>query len=261
MSIELRDASVAYGPKTVVSGVNFTCTPGTVSALVGPNGCGKSTLLRAIAGVHQYGGGISINGAALASYPRRERVRQLAFVSQYTDSETDLTVRQIVSLGRVAGKGPWASMTQHDRDVVAQSLADADIEHLADRPWSRLSGGEKQRSHVARALAQDAQTLVLDEPTNHLDIHHQYELMDLCVKLAHERGVCVLAAIHDLGLAARFCDHIVVLHQGGVLDQGPPLEVLRPENLRRVFSIDAQLRVSEAGIVVLECAGTVTPSG
>ncbi|MDO5077099.1 ABC transporter ATP-binding protein [Corynebacterium sp.] len=257
MSIELRDASVAYGPKTVVSNVSFTCAPGTVTALVGPNGCGKSTLLRAIAGVHQYGGDITINGASLASYPRRERVHQLAFVAQYTESETDLTVRHIVSLGRVAGKGPWASMTQHDRDVVARSLADVDIEHLADRPWSRLSGGEKQRSHVARALAQDAQTLVLDEPTNHLDIHHQYELMDLCANLAHERDVCVLAAIHDLGLAARFCDHIVVLHQGGVLDQGPPREVLNAENLRRVFRIDAQLRVSEAGIVGLECAGTI----
>lgn len=257
MSIEVIDVSVGHGAHTVLSEIDFTCNPGTISALIGPNGSGKSTLLRGIAGVSDFRGVIQIGGAPLATFSRKERVRKLAFVAQYTETNTDLTVHQIVSLGRIAGRGPWATANEEDQQLVEQALSDADIAHLADRPWSRLSGGEKQRTHVARALAQGAQCLVLDEPTNHLDIRHQYALLDLLTRLAHERRVCVLAAIHDLGLASRFCDQVIALHDGGVIARGVPKEVLTPEIFDSVFGIKAQLVASNEGTISLECAGTV----
>lgn len=199
MSIVLRRTRVGYGARVVLDDLNLTIPPGRVTAFVGPNGCGKSTLLRAIAGSGGFEGEIMVDGAALADYPRRTRVEKLAFVAQTTEADTELSVHRIVSLGRIAGRGPWATTTEDDEDGVRQAMHDADVSHLAARRFNSLSGGERQRVHIARALAQQASSILLDEPTNHLDIHHQYVLMELFERLAHERGICVLMALHDLG--------------------------------------------------------------
>ncbi|MGP6173888.1 ABC transporter ATP-binding protein [Corynebacterium sp. A21] len=257
--LQLRDVGVSQGKHPVLSGVNAGVPPGSLTAVVGPNGCGKSTLLQAVAGLHPHTGTIDVGGQPLLWYPRRERVHQLAYVEQAGLAETSIEVRGIVELGRLAGQGLFVQPDREDRRLVDRAMADADVAGISDRRYPTLSGGERQRTHVARALAQDAAVLVLDEPTNHLDLNHQHQLMQLLGHLAHEghHGGSVLLALHDLGLAARYCDEIIVLHRGGIAAAGPPAEVLSSELLAEVFGIRGQLHTSPQGTLMLECIGPV----
>lgn len=257
--LQLRDVGVRQGGNQVLRGVTAQVPAGKVTALVGPNGCGKSTLLQAVAGLQPYTGTIDIRGRPLRSYPRRERVHQLSFVEQAGLEGTSMGVREIVEMGRLAGQGLFLQLDREDRRLIERAMADTDVAAIAVRRYPTLSGGEKQRTHVARALAQDAGVIILDEPTNHLDLHHQHQLMQLLGHLAHEshHSGSVLLALHDLGLAARYCDEIIVLHQGGVAAAGSPEEVLSAELLAEVFGVRGQLQVSPQGILMLECIGPV----
>lgn len=257
MSITVRDVAVKYGSKTVVSDMCLDFSEPGVYGLVGPNGAGKSTLMRAIAGVQRFSGTVLYDDHPLSSYSRAQRVEVLSYIAQYSGPPISMTVRDVVTLGRTAGRGLLAGTRPEDEDVIKEAMGHTDVFSLADRPLSELSGGQVQRVMLARAIAQQASHMLLDEPNNHLDLQHQYNLMSLLGHFAREHGVIVLIAIHDIAMAARFCDSIALIGEGGILlDTGPAEEILTSEALRDVFGVHAQLVEPESGRVFLDVEGT-----
>lgn len=237
--LEASRVRFARGSRLVVDGVDITVPRGAVGALLGPNGAGKSTLLHLIAGVERPDvAALTLDGDDLVSLRRRERARRIALVEQDAQSPDGLRVDHVVGLGRVPHQSAWGGDTARDRDVVARSLAAAGASQFAQRRYDELSGGERQRVNLARALAQEPELLLLDEPTNHLDIRAQLATLGLLRRLADD-GISVLAALHDLSLAAAYADHVVVLDEGVVVAAGEPGDVLTAELIRAVWDVDA----------------------
>lgn len=237
MSLAVEDLVVGYGDETVLSGVSVQVERGELVGLVGPNGAGKTTLIRTLLGaLEPETGSATIDGDSVHSLTSREASRRLAAVPQTTQLSFSFTVREIVEMGRHPRRprvGP-----DPDPSAVDAALERTDITHLADRDIDAVSGGERQRVLLARALAQDAPALAVDEPTASLDINHQIRTLELIANLAKE-GRAVLAAIHDLTLAARYCDRLVLLEDGAVVAAGDPASVLKSESLRDVFGTSA----------------------
>lgn len=237
--LEASRVRFARGSRLVVDGVDITVPRGAVGALLGPNGAGKSTLLHLVAGVEQPDvAALTLDGDDLIALRRRERARRIALVEQDAPSPDGLRVDHVVGLGRVPHQSAWGGDTARDREVVARSLAAAGASVFAGRRYDELSGGERQRVNLARALAQEPELLLLDEPTNHLDIRAQLATLALLRRLADD-GLSVLAALHDLSLAASYADHVVVLADGSVVAAGAPAEVLTAELIRAVWGVDA----------------------
>lgn len=257
MSITVRDLAVKYGRKTVVSDISLDFSSPGVYGIVGPNGAGKSTLMRAVAGVQDFSGTVLYDDQPLVAYSRAQRVEVLSYIAQYSGPPISMTVRDVVTLGRTAGKGLWRGMDSGDEDVINQSMNHTDVYGLADRPLAELSGGQVQRVMLARAMAQQASHMLLDEPNNHLDLQHQYNLMSLLRHFSREHGVIVLIAIHDIAMAARFCDSVALIGEGGILlETGPADEILTPNALKEVFGVHAKLVEIASGRVVLDVEGT-----
>lgn len=242
--VEVRSLEVAYNGRAALQGVDLTVQPGEMVAVIGPNGAGKTTLLRAVAGVlRPVGGEVLIDGRKTAGMSRREAARLIAMVPQDPVIPSGLTAFEYVLLGRTPYIGYWATETAEDRAEAMAALRRLDADHFAARALDRLSGGERQRVVLARALAQDSRALLLDEPTTALDIGHQQTVLDLVDGLRRERGTAVLGAFHDLTLAARYAERMVLLTAGVVVAEGAPAEVLTPEML---------IRFSGARVTVLE---------
>lgn len=207
-------------------------------AIVGPNGAGKTTLLRSLAGIipcHQ--GEILVEGIPVGSYSRRQLARILSYLPQESWTEFGITVQDAVALGRFPFRGPFRPLTREDRAAVHAAMERADVSHLALRPLPTLSGGERRRVHLARAMAQNARILVLDEPTTALDVGHACRLMDLLQELA--RGGCaVILSIHDLMLSVRGPTRAILLHQGRIAAEGIPAEILTGEAARMAFGMN-----------------------
>ncbi|WP_367127361.1 ABC transporter ATP-binding protein [Saccharothrix sp. HUAS TT1] len=252
MRIEARGLSWGVPGRTVVRDVDLTVEPGEAVGLIGPNGSGKSSLLRCLAGLRApTAGEVRYDGADIAGWSARDRARHVAFVEQTADTDSDLTVGEVVLLGRTAHGSPWRGPDATDRAVAAAALDRLDLAPLAGRPWKQLSGGERQRAHLARALAQRTWALLLDEPTNHLDVRHQLELLELLAATAQTAVV----ALHDLGMAARYCDRLVLLQHGRVVADGPAEDVLTPVLLREVFEVDADVRRDDEGRLAVAYRG------
>lgn len=244
--LEASRVTITAGQKLLIDGVDCTIPAGSVSALVGPNGAGKSTLLRALAAVHRPdAGAISFDETDLFGIPRRERARIVAFVEQETATETAMTVASVVGLGRLPHESLWRDETADSAAIVARALDATSMTDFVDREFASLSGGERQRVMLARALAQEPALLLLDEPTNHLDIGAQLAVLTLLHSLAAD-GMTVLAALHDLGLAATYSDHVIVLHEGKVVAAGPTADTLTPELLREVYGVQASVLTNPA---------------
>ena len=225
--------------RLVIDGVDATLPEGAFGALVGPNGAGKSTLLHLIAGIERAdAGSLALGDAPLDGLRRRERARRIAIAEQQADAEVELTVREVVLLGRTPHIPVFAAPTARDHDVVAHSLEAAGAARFAERRFRSLSGGERQRVVLAKALAQEPQLLLLDEPTNHLDVRAQLGALEVLGELVRG-GLTVFAALHDLNLAAAYADHLVVLAEGRVVAAGPPRQVLTPELVERVYGVRA----------------------
>jgi iron complex transport system ATP-binding protein len=239
----LRGSRVRFSraSRLIVDDVDITVPRGAVGALLGPNGAGKSTLLHLVAGVERAdAGALALGDDDLAALRRRDRARRIALAEQEVHGAQGLRVDDVVALGRIPHQSAWASASAHDRAVVARSLVAAGAGEFADRPYDELSGGERQRVNLARALAQEPELLLLDEPTNHLDIHAQLTMLALLRRLADD-GITVLAALHDLSLAAGYADHVVVLAAGRVVAAGAPGEVLTTELIREVWGVEASV--------------------
>ncbi|GGO86058.1 ABC transporter ATP-binding protein [Nocardioides phosphati] len=230
--------SCEAGTRTVLSGVDLDVRPGEVLGLIGANGTGKSTLLRVLAGVRPAAAGeVLLGGRPLHQISSRERARQIAFVAQEETAPSDLLVSELVALGRIPHARAWGGVDSASRRAVAEALRLVDLEYAAGQSMDRLSGGERRRALIARGLAQEAPVLLLDEPTNHLDIKRQLALLRLVRRLCRDRARTVVLALHDLDLAATFCDRIAVLHGGGLFAHGTPAEVLTASVLHDAFGV------------------------
>lgn len=241
MSLACQDLSVALGGRTVLAGVSLEAQPGKLIAVVGPNGAGKSTLLRSLAGLLKpAGGSVSLHGRDLALWDRRELARAIAYLPQSRVVHWPLAVRTIVALGRIPhGSSPQALAGENAR-VVERAIAAMELDELATRTVTELSGGELARVLMARALAQEASVLIADEPSSGLDPSHQLGLFERLRMLAAQERI-VLVALHDLSLAARFCHRVVLLKGGMIAAAGPPASVLTEATLAEAYDIRARL--------------------
>jgi len=227
----------AGGAEPALTGVSFTVPPARLVAIAGPNGSGKTTLLRiALGRLVPDRGLVEIGGRDPARWSRRELAQHAAVVVQREEPAFPIRVRDLVLLGRYPHRSGWGGVRDDDDTAVARALGRVDAERLADRWVDTLSGGEWQRVRVARALAQEPKLLVLDEPTTSLDVRHEMELFGLLEELAHRSGLGVLVVTHELNLAARFADEILLLASGAEAARGAPEEVLTPPILERVFA-------------------------
>ncbi|WP_406186782.1 ABC transporter ATP-binding protein [Streptomyces sp. NBC_01006] len=244
MRITAENVSWSVAGSQVVREVAADIAPGETVALLGPNGSGKSSLLRCLAGLRAPDAGtVRYDGESVRDWSARRTARHVAFVAQDPGADSDLRVADVVGLGRTPFRNRWRGPDAADRAVVADALERVGLTALAGRSWKALSGGERQRAHLARALAQQPYGLLLDEPTNHLDVKHQLDLMEL---LAGSEQT-VLVALHDLSLAARYCDRLLLLRHGRLIASGTPAAVLTSERLAEVFEVDAELTTDPLG--------------
>ena len=236
--LRAEGVSVMLGGTPVLRGVTLAARRGEIVGLTGPNGSGKSTLLRALAGLQKpYAGGIWLGGEALGSTAPSARARQIAFMPQSAERHP-FTVLETVLMGRYPHLGRFELEGRRDRDIALEVMRRAGVEEFAGRQIDTLSGGERQRVLLARALAQQADVLLLDEPTAALDLKHRLLVMDAVREEAVARDVAVIAAMHDLSLAGRYCDRLLLMDAGRIISGGAPDEVLTPENLRAAFGVE-----------------------
>ncbi|MFF2009440.1 ABC transporter ATP-binding protein [Streptomyces sp. NPDC058195] len=236
MRIDIEDLTVEIAGARLVSDATLGAGQGQLVGLVGPNGSGKSTLLRCVyRALRPSAGTVRLDGEDLYAMSPRESARRLAALPQEAASEFDFTVAEVVAMGRTPHQSSVGRATEADRTACARALAGVGAAHLADRGFLTLSGGEKQRVLIARALAQEPRLLVLDEPTNHLDIAQQLDVL----ALVRDSGPTVLTSLHDLNLAALHCDLLHVIAGGRIVASGAPYDVLTPELLAEVFGVRA----------------------
>lgn len=251
-TLELREVTVAYGGNRVVDDVSLTVAAGTWTALVGPNGAGKTSLLHAVTGGVDATGEVTVGGRDLTRLAPRARARRVALVPQRPIVPEAMTVLDYVLLGRTAHLGYLAVEGPSDLRVAADALDDLGLTALAERTVQTLSGGEQQRTVLARALAQQTPVLLLDEPTSALDVGHRQQVLELVDRLRHECRLTVLAAMHDLTMAAQYADRLVLVVDGRVVADGTPAEVVTRERIAEHFDADVHvLRTPDGGVALV----------
>jgi iron complex transport system ATP-binding protein len=242
--LHIDGVSVALGGRTVVDDVTATLEPGQLVGIIGPNGAGKSTLVRAMLGlVKPASGSVRIDGTDIARRSPRDIAKLLAYLPQGQTLHWPLDVDRLVALGRLPHLAPLSHMSVEDHQIVAQAMTRADVAHLAHRVATELSGGERARVMLARALAVGAKGLVADEPLASLDPGHQIDVMTLLTQEARA-GSLVVAVLHDLTMAARYCDRLLLIDQGRLVTEGPPADVLTADRLATVYGITALIDTS-----------------
>ncbi len=240
LEIDVHGLKLSYDTQPVLDGTEFKVERGELVALLGANGAGKSTLLRCISRILQpTGGHILLNGRELQQFGSREAARLMAVVPQETAADFDFTVEDIIMMGRYPYLGRFQKEGQTDQEIVRRSMEMTGVSHLAERSIATLSGGEKQRVIIARAVCQQPEVLLLDEPTANLDIGYQSMLLELAARLNREHGVTVIAAIHDINLAVHHFNRFILLSGGRVLVAGRAEEVITAENIQKSYGVPA----------------------
>lgn len=252
MTLRLDKVSVAIGEKFIVNDADVRVEDKHFVGLVGLNGTGKSTLLKAVYGINEYKGNIYLNEENIKNIPLKRLTQQMAVLIQENNSDFDFKVKDLVMLGRLPYKNIMDIDTKEDYQIVDDALKNVGMLEFKDRYFNTLSGGEKQRVLIARILAQQTDFLILDEPTNHLDIRNQYRFFETIRRL----NFTVLAVLHDLNIAARFCDEIYVLDKGKIVAHGAPKDVLSIKLLREVFGMEAMLHIAQGNKLHIEYLGT-----
>lgn len=239
VSVATRALTVKLGRRAVVSGISVAMDGGQLIGILGPNGAGKSTFVRALLGLLPHEGVVSIDGADRASLPGHEAARRIAYLPQGQVLHWPVTVERLVALGRLPHLAPLSRLGEADRAAIERAMARTDVAHLRARVATELSGGERARVLLARALAVEAPALIADEPLASLDPAHQIEGMEL-LRAEADAGALVIAVLHDLTLAARFCDRVLVMADGELKADGAPAAVLTPDLLAHVYGIAAR---------------------
>jgi iron complex transport system ATP-binding protein len=235
--LEARALQASHGSRDVLCGLDLAFPRGGFTVIIGPNACGKSTLLRTLARLHEpSGGGVLLDGRAIAAFSHRERARRLAILPQGAETPDGITVKDLVSRGRHPHGGLFKRWSTEDEVAVARAMAEAGVTALAARRLDELSGGQRQKAWIAMALAQETDLLLLDEPTTFLDLAHQIEVLELCRTL-NRAGRTIIAVLHDLNQACRYAGHLVVMKDGAIRAQGSPAEIIVSELIEAVFGI------------------------
>ncbi len=249
--VSAHDISVELGGRPVLDAVDFSIASGELVGLLGPNGAGKTTLLRALAGLQKLKQGqVNLLGEDIQRYAVEDRARRLAYLPQAGQCHWPMPVAQVVALGRLPHRAPWAQMPSSDAEAIQRAMAATDVAYLANRPATELSGGERSRVLLARALAVESQLLLADEPTAGLDPAHQLSVMEV-LRSRVQSGIGVVVVMHDLSLAARFCSRLVLLHGARVVADDVPSKVLTAPHLQAVYGIEAHLSETEQGMLVV----------
>lgn len=240
--LEIRALSVVQGGATLVDDVSLSVAGGELFGLIGPNGAGKSSLLRAVAQLLPHRGEARVDGQSLAALTPARRATRLAYLAQGDHAAWPLTVRDFVALGRLPHRPRWPRLSRHHDEAgaaaVAAAIAHMGLGPLQQRRLDQLSGGERARARLARALAVDAPLLLADEPVASLDPYHQLSVMEL-LRAECDLGRSIVLVLHDLTLASRFCDRVLLMQHGGAVACGEPRKVLTPANLQRVYQVQA----------------------
>ncbi len=250
VTLTTQTLSVSLGTRTVMDGMSLSLEPGRLIGIIGPNGAGKSTLIRALLGLVPYRGNIALDGAEITSLTRARIARELAYLPQGQILHWPLSVERLVGLGRLPHLAPMSRISAADQTIIDRAMKRADIEHLRDRVATELSGGERARVLLARALAVEARGLIADEPLASLDPGHQIDVMEL-LRSEAASGALVVAVLHDLTMAARYCDRLLLMDRGRLVAQGAPLEVLNEANLRSVYGVQARIEGNETAPLVV----------
>jgi iron complex transport system ATP-binding protein len=249
--IELRNLVVDAGGRRIVDAVSFEVAAGEWLSLLGPNGAGKTTILRVLAGIRSYRGVVRIRGRELGSLRRREAARLVSLVPQTPIVPVAMTVAEYVLLGRTPHLGALSREGASDRAAAADAIASLELEELAGRELGSLSGGELQRAVIARSLAQSAPLLLLDEPTSALDLGHQQQVLELVERLRNDHELTVIAAMHDLTLAAQYGERVVLLDRGRVAADGAPRDVLTSARLGALYGANVRVLDEAGGLAVV----------
>ncbi|SAH99097.1 iron ABC transporter ATP-binding protein [Bordetella ansorpii] len=243
----LQDVRYAVPGRELLHPLTLELPARRAIALIGHNGSGKSTLLKLLARQQPVSAGtLRFQGEPLSSWSDRAYARKVAYLPQTTPDASGMRVHELVALGRYPWHGALGRFGPTDRRKVAEAIELTDIGHYADRLVDTLSGGERQRVWLAMLVAQDAQCLLLDEPISALDIAHQLDVLSLVHRLAREKGVAVIVVLHDINMAARFCDEIIALHSGRLIARGTPEALMQPAELRRIYGIDMEVTMQQA---------------
>ncbi len=240
--IEVRGLRYSYNKYKVLDGVDLDVREGEILGILGPNGCGKTTLLKNLnKNLSPEDGCIMLDGTDLETMVKRDIAKTVAAVPQTNEIRFSFTVREIVSMGRMPFQSMMSGESRDDARIIDDAIEKVGLSHLAGRHINTMSGGERQRVIIARAIAQTPKILLMDEPTLHLDISMQIDALKMVHKLSKETGLTVVIVSHDLPLVSRYCDRIVMIHDHKIFAVGTPEEVLTPENMRTVFNVDAEM--------------------
>jgi len=237
--IKAQNICVSINDKEIVHNLSLEIPEGKVTAIIGPNGCGKSTTLKALSRILPYKGSITFKGSEMYALSQREFAKSLAILTQSPQAPSDLTVNDLVEMGRFPHRGFLGRGGKDDKEHVEWALAQTGVTAMRNRLLNTLSGGERQRAWIAMALAQRPEVLLLDEPTTYLDICHQLEIMQLIGRLNQELGLTVVMVVHDLNHAIMYADHVVVVKAGKLVTSGAPREIITAELLAEVFKVKA----------------------
>ena len=247
MTLDINDISFNYNDSPVLDGVTLNVIKGEVIGILGPNGCGKTTLLRNLnKNLLPHQGSVLLDDADMKDISKKEIARSIAVVPQSNEIRFAFTARDIVAMGRMPFMGAFTGESTEDIEIIESAMRRTGITDFKERFINTMSGGERQRVIIARALAQTPSILLMDEPTLHLDISTQFDVLDLVYKLSKEDELTVVIVSHDLPMVVRYCDRLVMLKDHKVFAMGTPEEVLTSENMKAVFNVDAVLEKDES---------------
>ncbi|MEP1446516.1 MAG: ABC transporter ATP-binding protein [Paraglaciecola sp.] len=240
-----KNINLRIGQQQILSDVSLNLDSGKVMGILGPNGAGKTSLLKILSGQLASQNNVSWKNKALNQYDSMSLAQQIAVVNQLNDSVFALDLYQIVRMGLLPHKSLLSRQTRSDNKSIHDAIATVGLENKINQTFSALSGGEQQRGLIARALVQKAALIILDEPVNHLDVYYQHQVLKLLRSLAHKLNITVVMSLHDLTLAANYCDHLCLLDHGKMVAQGAPQQVLTPARLQQVFKLPCQVTKRE----------------
>ncbi|MDR2846597.1 MAG: ABC transporter ATP-binding protein [Candidatus Methanoplasma sp.] len=240
--LDIDSLSYTYDEKPVLDAISLSINKGEIIGILGPNGCGKTTLLKNLnRNLHPHGGCIMVDGTDIESITKKQIAQSLAVVPQTNEIRFAFTVKDIVSMGRMPFQESFRGESSRDLVIIDRAMEQTGLTPLAGRFINTVSGGERQRAIIARAIAQTPKIILMDEPTLHLDINMQFEVLDLVSGLSRENNLTVVIVSHDLPMVTRYCDRVVLIHDHKIFAVGTPEEVLTPDNMRTVFNVDAEL--------------------